>query len=180
MIALGMLLACTTPEPLPELGSVPAFQLTDQSGRPFTELDLREHVSVVDFMFTSCPDICPVLSAHMAEVQDHYKDQPKVQFISISVDPTTDTPSVLTAYAARFNANPERWHFLTGDNAAVKQVVTTGFKMVMEAGTDGSANVLHGERFVVIDASGTIRAYPDPKEPGKSAIYAAVDQLTKE
>lgn len=179
-----LLLACLgePAEPLPVLGEVPAFSLTDATGAAVTENTFRGKVWVADFMFTSCPDVCPILATHMAEVQAHYADEPRVHLVSFSVDPGTDTPPVLAAYGARFGADPARWSFLTGPVDAVKAVVVDGFKMVMErTETPGApAAVLHGERFVVVDREGRIRAYPDPKEPGKLGIYAAVDALLAE
>ncbi|MDP2305171.1 MAG: SCO family protein [Pseudomonadota bacterium] len=190
-----MLLACAggtpTVELLPVLGVVPPFMLTDTTGATITTESLRGAVWVADFIFTSCPDVCPVLSAHMAEVQAHYVGNPRVRLVSFSVDPDTDTPPVLAAYGARFGADPARWSFLTGPADTLEAVVVDGFKMMLErvearGGAPGGsaapapATVLHGERFVVVDTLGRIRAYPDPKEPGKVEIYAAVAALLEE
>lgn len=198
-LMFGWLLACAggTPvepapaepaeEPLPVLGEVPAFTLTDATGASVTTASLRGAVWVADFIFTSCPDVCPLLSTHMAEVQARYASTPGVRLVSFSVDPGTDTPPVLAAYGARFGADPARWSFLTGPIETLKPVVVDGFKMMLErveppasGATPAPATVLHGERFVVVDKLGRIRAYPDPKEPGKAEIYAAVDTLLTE
>ncbi|MDP2314502.1 MAG: SCO family protein [Pseudomonadota bacterium] len=182
---IWLVLACAggpPVEPLPALGEVPAFTLTDTTGAAVTTESLRGKVWVADFIFTSCPDVCPVLSAHMAEVQTHYAANDAVRLVSFSVDPGTDTPPVLAAYGARFGADPARWHFLTGSIETVKPVVVEGFRMMLERIESPTvpATVLHGERFVVVDRGGRIRAYPDPKEPGKAEIYAAVDALLAE
>jgi protein SCO1/2 len=185
---LAGLLACgPTAAPLPVLGDVPAFTLTDATGATVTDQALRGKVWVADFFFTSCPDVCPLLSAHLAEVQAHYAADDRVRLVSFSVDPGTDTPAVLAAYGARFSANPARWYLLTGPIDAMKAVVVDGFKMVLEripAATDtpapAPATVLHGERFVVVDRDGRLRGYPDPREPGKVELYADVDALLAE
>lgn len=177
------LLACAlspdTEALYPPLGEVPAFTLTDATGATVTRDTLRGKVWVADFMFTSCPDVCPILSTHMAEVQARYKGDDRVRLVSFSVDPGTDTPPVLAAYGARFDADPTRWLFVTGPIGDVKAVVVEGFKMALErVSAEGEpSRVLHGERFVVVDEDGRIRGYPDPKEPGKTAIYATVDAL---
>jgi protein SCO1/2 len=168
------LLACGSPEPLPVLAELPAFTLQDQTGAVVTRETLAGKVWVADFIFTTCPDVCPVLSAHMAEVQAKYSGNDDVRLVSFSVDPATDTPPVLAAYAQRFGAAHPTWLFLTGDVTAMKTVVVDGFKMLMEPGAD---TILHGSRFVVVDRRGRIRAYPDPKEEGKKDLYRAVDQL---
>jgi protein SCO1/2 len=177
------LLACTfgpsTDELYPPLADVPAFTLQDSAGTSVTRETFAGKVWVADFMFTSCPDVCPILAAHMAEVQARYAGDDRVRLVSFSVDPTTDTPPVLAAYGARFGADPKRWIFLTGPIADLKTVVVGGFKMAMErVSAEGEPmNVLHGERFVVVDEAGRIRGYPDPKEPGKTTLYATVDAL---
>jgi protein SCO1/2 len=118
----------------------------------------------------------------MSEVQDHYSKEADVRLVSFSVDPGTDTPPVLAAYGARFGADPARWFFLTGPMDTVKSVVVDSFKMVLERieSPTEPATILHGERFVVVDRLGRIRAYPEPKEPGKAELYAAVDALLAE
>lgn len=175
------LLACTPAPELPKLGELPAFSLTDSSAKTVTDGDLRGHVVVADFFFTSCQDVCPILTAHMAEVQAHYAGDDRVRLVSLSVDPVTDTPEKLAAYAQRFGADTTRWWFLTGPVDDVKRVVVDGFKMAMEqSGTTGTpAAVLHGERFVILDREGVIRAYADPKEPGKVTLYETVDRLVE-
>lgn len=194
---IAWLLACVDGappiEPLPVLGEVPAFALTDVTGATITTESLRGAVWVANFIFTSCPEVCPLLSAHMADVQTRYAaphpSSGGVRFVSFSVDPGTDTPPVLAAYSARFGADPARWSFLTGPIDAVKAVVVDGFKLMLERvearaetplAPPAPATVLHGERFVVVDKVGRIRAYPDPKETGKAELYAAVDALLAE
>ena len=177
------LLACATgpsvEELYPKLGEVPSFSLTDATGATVTNATLAGKVWVADFMFTSCPDVCPLLATHMSEVQAHYAHDDRVRLVSFSVDPTTDTPPVLATYGQRFGADSKRWLFLTGPNDAVQTVVVEGFKIAMQqVSQEGEPRrVLHGERFVVVDPAGAIRGYPDPKEPGKTAIYATVDAL---
>jgi protein SCO1/2 len=175
-------------DPLAPIAQVPAFALTDHTGAACTEQSLRGHVTVVDFMFTSCKDVCPVLTTHMSEVQARYAGNDAVRLLSISVDPGTDTPEVLAAYAQRYGADGARWRFVTGSADAIRTVVVDGFKNMLERvpgtpGPDGAPvpeSVLHGERFVLVDRQGRIRAYPDPKEPGKVTMYAWIDRLVAE
>ena len=178
------LLACTLDAPPPpgldDFGPVPAFTLTDQDGATVTPATLSGKVWVADFMFTSCPDICPILSAHMAEIQARYASRDDLHLVSFSVDPATDTPPVLKEYGSRFGAKPGRWTFLTGPLDDVKKTVVDGFKQSMEnlPATDlKPATILHGSRFVVVDRRGHMRAFPDPAEPGKTELYAVVDAV---
>lgn len=186
VIAL-LLLACTLQAPPPpglaDYGALPAFSLTDQTGATVTPATFAGKVWVADFMFTSCPDVCPVLSAHMAEIQKHYAAREDFHLVSFSVDPGTDTPPVLAAYATRHGALPGRWTFLTGPLDDVRTVVVDGFKQGLQIvpATDlAPSTILHGSRFVVVDRVGHLRAFPDPAEPGKTQLYALVDAVLAE
>ncbi|MCE9519645.1 MAG: SCO family protein, partial [Verrucomicrobia bacterium] len=96
------------------IGTVPDFQFTTQDGSMLSKADLLGKVWVVDFFFTRCPGPCPVMSSRMAEISKELKKARDVRLVSVSIDPENDTPSVLSAYAKRLNADPSRWSFLTG------------------------------------------------------------------
>jgi protein SCO1/2 len=145
------------------LGHVPTFSLTDQRERRVTDRDLLGKVWVANFVFTRCPSVCPMLTAKFAALQKQLGPLP-VQFVSISVDPDYDTPQVLAAYAARFEADPERWRFLTGPLKEIERTVVQGFK-VHRGDPEPSPSdptlveIMHGEHFVLVDAQGEIRGY---------------------
>lgn len=163
---------------LDSYGTVPAFSLVDQTGAAVTHADLLGTPFLADFMFTSCPDVCPTLSARLSGVQHQW--QTRIRVVSFSVDPGTDTPEKLAEYAGRFDAKAPHWRFLTGDVAAMKTVVVDGFRQLMEeapATAEDPRTVLHGSRFVLVDKAGVIRAYPDPELPGE--IEGFVDELLK-
>jgi protein SCO1/2 len=158
-IPLGWWLAHPRPR-LPVLGEIPRFALTDQDGRPFDDARLRGRVTIVNFVFTTCPTVCPTLSAKMARLQR----ETRAQLLSISVDPTSDTPPVLKAYGAKFAQDPARWSFVTGSYEAVERAVVDGFHVFMgreprDAG--GGFDVVHGEKFALVDGAGRIRGYYD-------------------
>ena len=114
---------------LPIYGSVPDFALTDQTGRPVRKADLEGKVWVASFIFTSCPDECPLMTAEMARLQSDLVHIPEIRLVSISVDPERDIPAVLSQYANRFDADPERWLFLTGDKRAIYRLARDGFRL---------------------------------------------------
>src|SRR5262249_11107754 len=109
---------------LPMIGPAPDFALTSQDGARVTLGEYRGRGVAVTFIFTSCPDTCPLLTAKMAQVQDELGPAfgAKVAFVSITVDPARDTPEVLKQYAQTFGANPAGWAFLTGDPADIREV----------------------------------------------------------
>ena len=162
--SLLLALACQQEEPLPQLWPAPAFTLRDQQGRPFGSAELAGRAVLVNFVYTRCPDICPLLTATMAQVQKQLQAEgllgSKVQLLSVSVDPDHDTPAVLSEYAAQYQAAPEHWRFLTGDRGAVYDVLA-GFKVntrEVALASAGAAVVPHSNRFVVIDSEGMVRA----------------------
>jgi cytochrome oxidase Cu insertion factor (SCO1/SenC/PrrC family) len=99
-----------------------------------------------------------------------------VRSVSISVDPATDSPEVLSEYAKRFGADPARWLFLTGERAALHALVKDGFKLAVaerspEENTDGEGIITHSDRFVLVDDAGHLRGYYHGTDP------ADVDRL---
>jgi len=109
---------------LPNIAPAPAFALTSQDGTRVSLADLRGKVVAVTFIYTSCIDTCPVLTALMAHVQDKLGQDfgERVAFVSITVDPERDTPEVLKQYADTFGADLKGWSFLTGDPAAIRDI----------------------------------------------------------
>ena len=117
--------AARDPGPLPEIGPAPAFALMSQDGKPTSLIGLRGKVVAVSFFYTACPDICPLLTQKLVEVQDSLGEDfgSKIAFISITVDPEHDTQEVLKDYAAGWEAKTAGWSFLSGPPAAVHDVV---------------------------------------------------------
>jgi protein SCO1/2 len=155
LLSLLVLTGCLRmPDPLPVLGEVPPFSLTSEANQPFGRESLDGKVWVADFIFTSCPGPCPRLSSLMHQVQQSITGMPDVRLVSFTVDPKRDTPAVLTEYAARFHAQPERWHFLTGSQETLNRLTLTDFKL---GSVDGS--MIHSTRFVLLDRRSRIRGY---------------------
>jgi protein SCO1/2 len=156
-----------TPVParLPVLATLPAFQLTDQAGRPFGSQDLRGRAWVGSFIFTRCATICPAITAKMSRIQDRTRNLGAAfHLVSFSVDPSFDTPERLAAYARAHRASPRLWSFLTGPEDDVKAAVVTGLKIAVgrEQGDDGRFDgIFHGSHLVLVDQQGRVRAYYD-------------------
>ena len=110
---------------LPVVGPAPEFSLITQSGKRLSLADLRGNALAVTFIYATCKDTCPILTAKMATLQQRLGADfgRRVRFVSITVEPEIDTPAVLKAYAERFDADPAGWSFLTGSRADVNDVV---------------------------------------------------------
>ena len=154
---------------LEPLGTLPAFDLIERRQVPLRLDDLRGKVWVADFMYTSCVEVCPLQSAEMARLQAAFAAHPDLRLVSISVDPERDTPAVLSAYADKFQADPERWLFATGEPEAVARLAQEGFRLSAASyvAGDGGADYtfIHSNRFVLVDRQGRIRGYYRSTDP---------------
>lgn len=152
LLSVCLFLAACGQKPLPVLGDVPAFQLTDHLGRTFSSSTLDGHVWVADFVFTNCEGPCPRMSSHMRSLQT--KTDAAVRLISFTVDPARDTPRVLAEYAKKFGNDSNRWLLLTGEVATLNILDQDAFKL----GSIG-AEIEHSTRFALVDKKGHIRGY---------------------
>ena len=159
-----MLAACGSPA-LPTLGVVPEFRLTERAGTPVTQADLRGKVWVADFIFTRCPDVCPMLTSRMRDLQKTL-DAAKadVTLVSISVDPGYDTPDVLKSYATAHGAAPG-WLFVTGERDAIQGLLKDGFHVAFADDGPPSGPITHSDRFVLVDPELKIRGYYHGSDP---------------
>lgn len=151
-------------EGLQTFGAVPPFSFTERDGRRITLSDLTGKVSIINFIYTNCPDTCPIQSAQMRQIQDDFKDEKDLRLVSITVDPARDTPEVLSEYARRFSADPARWFFLTGDKETIYKFAHEGFRLgALEIAHDkrpeSGATHSHSPRFVLVDREAQIRGY---------------------
>jgi protein SCO1/2 len=153
---------------LPVIGPAPQFTLTSQDGKLVALAHLRGKVVALAFIYTACPDICPMLTQKMADVQNKLGADfgKKVAFISISLDPEHDTPEVLKDYAQFWRAKPDGWSFLTGSPEAVHDV-TRRYGVFSAKKEDGSVD--HTQLTTLVDADGRMRvqylgARFDPEE----------------
>ena len=155
--------------------ALPAFELTDERGERFGSKELLGRVWVADFVFTSCPTVCPKLTARMAEIQHRSRHLGEAfHLVTFTVDPENDTPARLAEYARGYHANAARWSFLTGPLDQIEGTVVKGFKIGMgkEEQSPGSGlfAIFHGERLVLVDQEGFIRGYYEADEVGTGEL----------
>ena len=154
--------------------ALPDFALTAVTIDGTSPLDLRAlrgRVWVADFVYTRCAGPCPLLSAGMAGLQKRLPSS--VGLLSFTVDPDHDAPEVLTVYARKFGADPQRWFFVTGDKPALLKLYRDGFQIAVaeNAAAEPGQNVSHTTKFVLLDGEGRIRGYYDGDDP------ASLDKL---
>jgi len=146
--------ATVWPTPLP----IPDFELTDQSGQPFSRDSLRDRWSLLFFGFTHCPDICPATLQQLAiarsRIEDAGHDTPDI--VLVSVDPERDTPDVLAPYVRHFGAEVKG---VTGDLTELRKLTSTaGIYFEKSSQADGSYGVDHSVVVLVIDKDAAIHA----------------------
>jgi cytochrome oxidase Cu insertion factor (SCO1/SenC/PrrC family) len=185
-----------TLETLGAYGEVPDFTLTERTGQPVARRDLLGRVWLANFVYTHCTETCPLQSAVLARLQAEVP-APDFRLVSITVDPTRDTPAVLARYAERYGADPGRWWFLTGDKRAIYRLAKDGFRLGVVDPDDPTASawplvgaasawplvgaapawaahgagglVMHSPRLVLVDRQARIRAYHRPDDEASLA-----------
>ena len=160
--------------PLPDYGLLPEFSLMDHAGRPFRRADTAGAVWIADFIFTRCAGQCPLMSAQMAKLATAFGQGGTVQFVSFTVDPDYDTPTVLSAYAHHYDARPNCWRFVTGDRDALFALAQHGFHLGIGEEGSPAEPITHSVRLVLIDQRGRIRGYYDATDP------EAIRRLTRD
>jgi protein SCO1/2 len=153
-------------KPLPVIGQISDFNLTNQNGQPVSLADLRGKVWVADIIFTRCPGPCPTMTHHLAELQALLPTDAPVKLVTLTSDPEFDTADVLRKYAARFNANSNQWIFLTGPRPDIRKLAVNDFKFVLvdkkpEDRTVPEDLFIHSIYFVLVDQQGRMRGWTD-------------------
>jgi protein SCO1/2 len=155
---------------LPKMSVIPPFTLTERSGRIITNADLNGKVWVADFVYTMCPGPCPLVTAELAKIQQAEISDPHVQLVTFTVDPQTDTPPVLAAYADKFHADANKWWFLTGPQKPLYSLIESGFLQAVQDNhgqplDPGQGTVTHSTYFALVDANGIMRGAYQSQDP---------------
>jgi protein SCO1/2 len=177
--------------PLPVLGQVTDFTLTNQAGAAVSLADLRGRVWVADIIFTRCAGPCLRMSRQMKELQTQLPAGSRARLVSLTTDPDFDSPPVLTQYAARFGANTNRWIFLTGPKKEIGNLAVGGLKLSaiekLPADRESPEDLfVHSTIFVVVDKRGRLRGIFETGGEGvdwlaeRRRILATIRQLERE
>lgn len=150
------------PAPLPVLGRVADFALTNQAAQPVALADLRDRPWIADIIFTRCAGPCPWMTRKMAELQAALPPESPVRLVTLTTDPDFDTPPVLAKYAGRFGADTRRWSFLTGTKAQLGHLAIDSLKLTAvakkpEERANDADLFVHSTMFVLVDKHGQLR-----------------------
>lgn len=159
----------TSKDLLQTIASVPKFSLTNQNGEIITNETLLGDVYVVEFFFSTCPTICPVMNQNMLLLQNHFKDHPNFSIISITINPEYDTKEVLKSHAEHLGVTSPKWHFLTGEKDYIYSIANKGFNLYAAENKTIEGGFEHSGFFALIDKNGKIRSRKDSS--GNPIIY---------
>lgn len=178
-------------QPLPMYGRIADFSLVNQNGNPVSLANLRGHVWVADIIFTRCASSCPQMTYQMEALQQALSGDSQVKLVTLTTDPDFDTAPVLKRYAERFNADPNRWVFLTGTKQQIANLAVGSLKL-SAVPTNPTERVspadlfVHSTIFVVVGKHGQVRGIfettgngVDPRHVNRE-ILGAVNRLERE
>jgi len=151
------------------IGAAPKFELIDQNNKKISNVTYDGKVYVLEFFFSTCPSICPIMNRNMISIQNEFFGNPNFGIASITINPQNDTPEVLKKHAATLGANSVNWHFLTGDKKYIYDIANKGFNIFAGENNKVNGGFEHSGLFALIDKKGKIRCRKD--EQGNPIMY---------
>jgi len=152
-----------------EIGVVPSFSFTNQDDKVITNDSYKGKVYVIEFFFTTCPSICPIMNRNMVKIQNEFYGNPNLGIASFTIDPLIDTPEVLKKYAEAYEIVNPNWNLLTGDKEKIYELANSGFNLYVGQNSEVEGGFEHSGFFALIDQEGVIRSRKD--ENGNPVIY---------
>jgi len=146
---------------LVNIGPAPKFELLNQDNKKITNETYKGKVYVLEFFFTTCPSICPKMNVSMLEIENNFFGNPNFGIVSITIDPSNDTPEVLKAHAKLLGVKSSNWNFLTGDKAYIFNLANQGFNLYAGENSKVNGGFEHSGLFALIDKNGNIRCRKD-------------------
>ncbi len=140
---------------------VPDFVFTNQDGRLISNEDYLGKVYVIEFFFTTCPTICPIMNANMKRLEEAFGNRDDFGIASFTIDPDKDTPEQLKRYAENMGVFSQNWHFLTGDASTIYELANTGFNIFAGINPNVAGGFEHQGYFALVDQNGYLRSRTD-------------------
>lgn len=153
--------AAKNDDKLVKIGPAPKFELINQDNKKITNETYKGKVYVLEFFFTTCPSICPKMNLSMLDIEDKFFGNPNFGIVSITIDPTHDTPAVLKAHAKLLGVKSSNWNFLTGDKAYIFNLANKGFNLYAGENSKVNGGFEHSGLFALVDKNGDIRCRKD-------------------
>lgn len=141
--------------------SIADFKLINQNGDTISQADYADKIYIADFFFTTCPTICPVMTANMADIQQIIKGDDEVMLLSHSVTPEIDSVPQLKKYALEKGVIDAKWNLVTGDKKQIYELARKSYLAVLTDGDGGPYDMIHTENFILVDKERRIRGFYD-------------------
>ena len=141
--------------------SIADFKLINQNGDTISQADYADKIYIADFFFTTCPTICPVMTANMANIQQIIKGDDEVMLLSHSVTPEIDSVPQLKKYALEKGVIDAKWNLVTGDKKQIYELARKSYLAVLTDGDGGPYDMIHTENFILVDKERRIRGFYD-------------------
>ena len=141
--------------------SIADFKLINQNGDTISQADYADKIYIADFFFTTCPTICPVMTANMADIQQIIKGDDEVMLLSHSVTPEIDSVPQLKKYALEKGVIDAKWNLVTGDKKQIYELARKSYLAVLDDGDGGPYDMIHTENFILVDKEWRIRGFYD-------------------
>lgn len=151
------------------IGPAPKFSLTNQDNKTISNENYKGKVYVVEFFFSTCPTICPIMNRNMKFVQESFASNTNFGIASITINPENDTPEILKKHAEDIDAKGMNWNFLTGDKTTIFEIANKGFNLYVGENKKVNGGFEHSGLFALIDKEGNIRSRKD--DFGNPIIY---------
>ncbi|WP_053990011.1 SCO family protein [Mangrovimonas sp. TPBH4] len=145
--------------------SISDFSLINQNGQTVTQEDYKDKIYVADFFFTTCQTICPIMTDHMAQIQEATINDDDVMLLSHSVTPKIDSVEQLKRYAVKKGVNDAKWNLVTGDKKQIYELARKSYLAVKTDGNGDAYDMIHTENFMLIDKKRQIRGFYDGTKP---------------
>jgi len=140
---------------------VPDFSFTDQDRNTITNNDYLGKVYLVEFFFTTCPTICPIMNSNLVKIQKNFDGIENFGVASFTINPMNDTPEVLKMYADKYGITNPNWHLMTGDQEVIYELANQGFSLYTAEDKNIEGGFEHSGNFALIDKNGFIRSRLD-------------------
>ena len=141
--------------------SIADFKLINQNGDTITQANYADKIYIADFFFTTCPTICPLMTANMADIQQIIKGDEEVLLLSHSVTPEIDSVQQLKKYALEKGVIDAKWNLVTGDKKQIYELARKSYLAVLTDGDGGPYDMIHTENFILVDKERRIRGFYD-------------------
>ncbi len=161
--------------------TIAPFSFLSQDSSVVTEKTFDNKIYIADFIFISCPSICPLMTIEMKKVYDHYEANPNVYFLSHTIDPENDSVPRLKAYTDELGIDGNKWFFVTGDKDSIYSMADNSYFATAYADEAAPGGYVHSGGLLLIDKQKQLRGIYDGTNPVETErLIAEIDLLLKE